>query len=286
MSENSTIQTLLVVGTGTMGGGIAQVAAAAGTTVYLYDLVPGAASKARQRIEDSLRRAETKGYLTAADRERTVKGLRPIERIDEAREVEAVVEAVREELTVKQDLFRELEEKMPSGTLFWTNTSMISITEIARPMRYPERLAGVHFFNPVPRMKLVEIIAGERTAEATLLTADASVRHWGKTPVRAPDRPGFIVNRLLDALLREALTLHEEGVPHAEIDIAVRLGLNFPMGPMELMDLVGLDTIQDCLKSQAAGMKRPVDCGTDLPRLVAEGKIGKKSGQGFYTYET
>ncbi len=269
-----------------MGGGIAQVAAAVGATVFLYDLVPGAAVKARQRIEDSLRRAETKGYVTATVRERTLKGLRPIECMDEARGVAVVVEAVREELSVKQAVFQELEKKTQPETSLWTNTSMISITEIARPMRHPERLVGVHFFNPVPRMELVEIIAGERTSEATLVTAEASVRHWGKTPVRAPDRPGFIVNRLLDALLREALALHEEGVSHMEIDTAVRLGLNFPMGPMELMDLVGLDTIQDCLKSQAAGMKRPVDCGTDLPRLVAEGKFGKKSGEGFYTYET
>ena len=283
---NTPIQTLLVLGTGTMGSGIAQVAAASGGTVLLYDLNPGAAAKACQRIAESLERAEAKGYVTKEVRERTLSGLHPVDSLDDLARVDAVIEAVREDLAVKQAVFQDLENRVGPETLLWTNTSMISITEIAQPLKNPERLCGVHFFNPVPRMELVEIIAGETTAETTIQRAEATVAHWGKTPVRAPDRPGFIVNRLLDALLREALTLHGEGVSHDAIDTAVRLGLNFPMGPMELMDLIGLDTVQDCLKSQAFGMNRAAGLGDTLPRLVAEGQLGKKSGSGFYRHDS
>jgi len=279
------VQKLLVVGTGTMGGGIAQVAAHAGDTVLLYDATPSAAERARNRIGKSLARALEKGYVTPSDIERTLSNLHPISSLEEAAEVDAVIEAVKEELEIKRKVFADLEALVSGETFLWSNTSMISLTEIARDLRHPGRMAGTHFFNPVPRMQLVEIIAGKYTAEATLLAAEATMARWGKTPVRAPDSPGFIVNRLLDAFLREALVLHGEGVGIENIDTAIRLGLNFPMGPMELMDLVGLDTVHDCLLSQAKGVGRstnPADYSTRLVELVQAGKLGRKSGEGFY----
>lgn len=278
------IESLLVIGTGTMGAGIAQVAAAAGCEVSLYDTALDAAENARARIAASLARAKEKGYVEAADMEDTLARLHPVGTLKSSREAGAVIEAVREDLQVKQEVFLQLENIVPPDTLLWTNTSMISITRIADPLRHPERVAGTHFFNPVPRMKLVEIIGGRRTDARTLEAAESAVRAWGKTPVRAPDTPGFIVNRLLDALLREALSLHEEGVEGRAIDEAVRLGLNFPMGPLELMDLVGLDTTRDCLVAQADGMGRELKCGESLLRLVKDGRLGRKSGRGFFDY--
>lgn len=279
------VKKLLVVGTGTMGGGIAQVAANAGDTVLLYDATPSAAERAKERISKSLVRAQEKGYVTQADIDRTLGNLHPISSLDEAAGVDAVIEAVKEELEIKRKVFAGLEALVSEKAFLWSNTSMISLTEIARDLKHPGRMAGTHFFNPVPRMALVEIIGGKHTDEATLVAAEETMTRWGKTPVRAPDSPGFIVNRLLDAFLREALVLHDEGVGIENIDTAIRLGLNFPMGPMELMDLVGLDTVHDCLLSQAKGMGRTTnaaDYSKHLVELLKAGKLGRKSGEGFY----
>lgn len=278
------VNKLLVVGTGTMGGGIGQVAAAAGCTVCFYDRAEGAAKGTVQRIEGSLQRAQAKGYVTAEDAQRTLANLHPVDALDVAGEVDAVVEAVKEDLAIKRQVFAHLETLVSPETALWTNTSMIAITRIAEGLQHPERVVGTHFFNPVPRMKLVEVIAGERTSEEAVRLAEATVTRWGKTPVRAPDTPGFIVNRVLDAIKREALQLMEEGTPADQVDTAVRLGLNFPMGPFELMDLVGLETTLDCLKNQAEAMGRPQQFGSKLPVLVEQGKLGRKTGEGFYSY--
>ena len=281
------IQKLLVVGAGTMGGGIAQTAANAGDTVFLHDAAPGAAERARERIAQSLERAMAKGYVTEEDKARILGNLHPVASLQDAREAHAVIEAVKEDLEVKQDIFAKLEEAFGEEVFLWTNTSMISITLVAEKLRHPGRVAGTHFFNPVPRMQLVEVIPGKRTAENTVRVAMETMRRWGKTPILAPDTPGFIVNRLFDAFLAEALTLHEEGVSAEDMDTAIRLGLNFPMGPLELMDLVGLDIVLDCGLSMARGMGRSEEeaaVSPTLRRLVREGKLGRKTGEGFYSY--
>lgn len=283
--NQSSSNTVLIVGAGTMGGGIAQVAADAGDRVFLYDRTPDASQRAMDRMAASLARAAEKGYVTSAAVAATLENIQPLATLDGASECTAVIEAVKEDESIKQQVFVELEALVPATTLLCTNTSMISITSIGSVLRDASRFCGTHFFNPVPRMKLVEVIAGQHTSPETISAARAMVSKWGKTAVLAPDSPGFIVNRVFDAIKREALLLHEEGVHAREIDEALRLGLNFPMGPFELMDLIGLDTTYDCLVNQARQMNRPLDCGTVLPALVADGKVGRKAKVGFYDYE-
>ncbi|HWL52530.1 MAG TPA: 3-hydroxyacyl-CoA dehydrogenase NAD-binding domain-containing protein [Chthoniobacteraceae bacterium] len=275
---------LLVVGTGTMGRGIAQAAATAGWTVHLHDAKPGVAGQCIEKISESLERSIGRSWLAADQLRPTLERLLPASNLRIAGEVDVVLEAIWEELTLKQNLFRELEEIVDEKTFFWTNTSMLSVTGIAAPLRHPERLVGTHFFNPVPRMKLVEVIAGRATSPDAVVAAENDLRQWGKTTVRAPDSPGFIVNRIFDVIKREALMLLQEGVPAAEIDRAVKLGLNFPMGPFEVMDLVGLDTTLACLKTQASRTGSSDAPGTALEELVRRGDLGRKSGSGFYSY--
>jgi len=279
------ISTVLVVGTGTMGTGIAQVAATAGDTVFLYDAAAGASTRSKERIADSMTRAAAKGHLDAATIAPTLGRLHPVETLAAAGAVDAVIEAVKEDLEVKRAVFAGLEAQFGPETLLWSNTSMILITLIAERLQHPERVAGTHFFNPVPRMKLVEVIAGRRTAPETVRLAEETVTRWGKTVVRAPDSPGFIVNRILDVIKRESLALLDEGVPADQIDQGVRLGLNFPMGPFELMDLIGLNNTLDAMRAQAAAMGRPTTFSPKIEDLVAQGHWGRKTGRGFYGYE-
>lgn len=278
------VKKLLVVGTGTMGAGIAQVAAQAGCTVWMHDQQPGAAAAAKKRIADTLARAADRGHVKQEDVQPTLDRLQPVASLDEVTSPDAVIEAVLEELGIKQTLFASLQKRFGEKTPLWTNTSMIPITQIAQGLVHPQQLVGTHFFNPVPRMKLVEVIAGEKSAPQVVELAQATMKRWGKTPVLAPDTPGFIVNRVFDAIKRVALQLLEEGTPADQIDAAVKMGLNFPMGPFEVMDLVGLDTTYRCLQTQAAAMSQSTDFGTHLPRLVAEKNLGRKTGQGFYKH--
>lgn len=283
--SNSSAEILLVVGAGTMGGGIAQVAAAAGEKVFLYDKVADAPRRALDRMSVSLQRAVEKGYLSAEAVEKTLQNISPQTSLECAGGCTAIIEAVKEEPAIKQEVFQHLEERIPETALLCTNTSMLSITSLAAGLKHKARFCGTHFFNPVPRMKLVEVIAGKETSRSTVAAARSMVARWGKTAVLAPDSPGFIVNRIFDVIKREALHLHEEGVDVREIDEALRLGLNFPMGPFELMDLIGLDTTYDCLINQARQMNRAPDFGTVLPKLVAAGKTGRKARKGFFEYE-
>jgi 3-hydroxybutyryl-CoA dehydrogenase len=276
--------TVLVVGTGTMGAGIGQVAAMAGDHVFLHDAVPGAAIRAKERIAESLARAAERGRLDAATIPAVLGRLCPVESFAAARDVSIVIEAVKEDVDVKRAVFARLDAAFTSSTLLWTNTSMIPITTIAEGLRHPERVAGTHFFNPAPRMPLVELIAGQQTSAETMSRVEETVTRWGKTPVRAPETPGFIVNRILDAIKRESLALLDEGVAAADIDLGVRLGLNFPMGPFELMDLIGLNTTLDCMIAQARGMGRPAKFSPKIEELVEQGHWGRKTGRGFYTY--
>lgn len=267
-----------------MGAGIAQTAGAAGDRVLLYDQNAEAAPRALQRISDSLGRAEVKGHVTKSAKIQTLENLSSIAHLDEAHGAHVVIEAVKEDLDIKRSVFLALEQVVSPSAHLWTNTSMLSISAIAEPLAHPERFCGVHFFNPVPRMRLVEVIAGKQTSPSTIDFATAATARWGKIPVHAPDAPGFIVNRILDGIKREALNLLDLGVPPDQIDEAVKHGLNFPMGPLELMDLIGLDTTLDVLINQASAMGRPIEKPTRLHELVAAGHLGRKSGKGFYQY--
>ncbi len=266
-----------------MGSGIAQVAAASGDRVRLFDSNPSAAALAVKRIGTSLSRAEEKGYVTSKQREITLSNLSIQKYLEPMSDIQVVVEAVKEDLAIKKNVFRTLEGLLNPEAFLWTNTSMLPISALAGDLARPAQLLGVHFFNPVPRMKLVEIIPGNATSSTAVRFAKDSVTRWGKTFVLAPDSPGFIVNRVFDAIKREALDLLNENVPADQIDTALRLGLNFPMGPFELMDLIGLDTTHDVAINQAKAMGRPWDF-PQLARLVKERKLGRKTGQGFYSY--
>jgi len=276
--------TVVVVGARTMGSGIAQVAATAGEKVGLFDQNPEVPGLALEKIKQSLERSAAKGFLDSRVASAAGQNIFLLGNLEEAGSAPVVVEAVKEDLAVKRDLFQRLESIVAEDTLLLSNTSMISISSLAGGLAYPGRLAGAHFFNPVPRMKLVELIAGGETSAAAMQQAREIVVRWGKEPVLAPDSPGFIVNRVFDAIKRESLALLEEGVAPGEIDRALKLGLNFPMGPFELMDLIGLDTTYDCLCNQARQTGRPPEFGKTLPGLVAAGKHGRKSNAGFYEY--
>jgi 3-hydroxybutyryl-CoA dehydrogenase len=283
---NPTQSKILIVGCGTMGGGIAQVAAVAGSEVMLFDASDGAAQKAKDRIAHFLERDIEKGRITAGAAKEALARLQIATTIDEAANADVVIEAIRERLEDKQELFKRLDSITKPETLLLSNTSMISITNIAESTFHPERVAGCHFFNPVPRMALVEIIRGEKTSKSTFEAASALVSSWGKTPIPAPDTPGFIVNRALLMLLNEAAFLVEEGNAPKDVDEAMKLGCNFPMGPLELMDLVGIDVTLDCnvaLWEQYDRLPKYEPCGL-LQRMIDAGKLGRKSGEGFYSY--
>ncbi len=277
---------ILIVGCGAMGSGIAQVAALAGHEVFLFDAFESAAEKARERIAHFLQRDVDKGRSTPEAREAALKNLRIAESLDTARSVAFVFEAIREKLEDKQSLFARLDALAPPETLLLSNTSMIAISDIARNLQNPQRLAGCHFFNPVPRMALVEIIGGEKTARDTLENAANLMASWGKVPVPAPDTPGFIVNRALVMLLNEAAFLVHEGSAPEDVDKAMKLGCNFPMGPLELTDLVGVDVVYDCCVAmwrQFDEREKYEPCVL-LKNMIESGNLGRKSGAGFYDY--
>ncbi|MEO6906608.1 MAG: 3-hydroxyacyl-CoA dehydrogenase NAD-binding domain-containing protein [Abditibacteriaceae bacterium] len=277
---------ILIVGSGTMGSGIAQVAAVAGSEVILFDAFDGAAQKAKDRITHFLERETEKEHITPEAATAALARLTIASSLDEAANADIVIEAIRERLEDKQELFKKLDAITKPETLLLSNTSMISITQIAKSTFHPERVAGCHFFNPVPRMALVEIISGAETSKSTFDAVSALVASWGKMPITAPDTPGFIVNRALLMLLNEAAFLVEEGNAPADVDEAMKLGCNFPMGPLALSDLIGVDVVLDCqtaLWEQYERRDKYEPCAL-LRRMVDEGKLGRKSSEGFYSY--
>ena len=276
-----------VIGAGTMGAGIAQAAATAGWPTTLTDSRPEAVQGAVDRIARTLDGAVQRGKLDAAARDAILGRLRTTSGIRAACEgADLVVEAVLEDLDVKRDVMSQASDWAMPSALLATNTSSISIADIAADLPRPERLIGMHFFNPVHLMKLVEIVTHDATDDATRTDALAVVQAMGKEPVVVRDSPGFASSRLGIALGLEAMRMLEEGVASAaDIDRAMELGYNHPMGPLKLTDLVGLDVrlrIADYLH-QALGAERFAPPAI-LRRLVAEGKLGKKSGHGFYDW--
>jgi 3-hydroxybutyryl-CoA dehydrogenase len=280
------VRRVLVVGSGIMGGGIAQVAARAGYRTELFDVAPGAAQRALERVNESLSRAVEKGRCTAQEREQALQNLAVAADLEAAAaEADLVVEAAPENLELKKELFARLSRCARPETILATNTSSLPITAIAAAAKGPERVIGLHFFNPVQAMKLLEIVQGERTHPMVVTAARAVGARLGKEVVVVRDAPGFATSRLGIALAMEAIRMLEEGVASTEeIDRAIELGYGHPMGPLKLTDQVGLDVrlaIAEHLTGELGERFRPPQL---LRRMVRAGKLGKKSGEGFYKY--
>ncbi len=280
------VQTIGVIGAGQMGRGIAQVAAQVGVDVVLLDANLEMAEKALGRLDKALERLVSKEKISAQKKADTLARITPRSNYEDLAECDFIVEAAPESESIKIDIFTKLAEVTKKDAILASNTSSISITKIGACTDRPEKVIGMHFMNPVPVMKLVEVVRGLPTDDATYETTVALARRFGKTTVAARDIPGFIVNRVLIPLINEACFALYEGLGTLEdIDVGVKLGLNHPMGPLELSDLIGLDTclaIANVLHTELGDDKyRPCPL---LKQHVAAGWLGRKSGRGFYTY--
>lgn len=282
-----TISTIGVLGAGQMGAGIAQVASQAGYLVRLADVSLELSQKAKSKLDATLSKLVEKGKLSSADKDGALSKITPAGSLDELSDCDLIVEAVTERVELKLELFRRLDAVAKRGAILASNTSSISITKIAQVTQRPELVIGMHFMNPVPLMKLVEVIRALQTSDETYRRTVELASKMNKTVVTAKDAPGFIVNRILIPLLNEACFALQEGIGTAhDIDEGVKLGLNHPMGPLELADLIGLDTVL----AIAEVLHR--DLGDDkyraanvLRKHVEAGWLGRKTGRGFYRYE-
>lgn len=280
------IKKIVVCGAGVMGGGIAQVCANAGYEVWMYDLKEEYSQGGKNKIAAGLDRQVAKGKMTEEQKEELLARLHPTADIACAKDADLVMEAVLEDVQIKKDLFAKLEAVCPATTIIGTNTSYIPISKLAEDMIHPERFLGMHYFNPVYAMKLLEIIRGEKTSDEVFETALAFAPTINKIPVSVQKEvPGFIVNRLNKAVQAEAMYLLQEGVASVEdIDKAAKLGLNYPMGPFEMMD-GNLELTYTCLKLlyEMTGQERfrPIQ---ELEDHIAAGEFGKRTGKGWYDY--
>jgi 3-hydroxybutyryl-CoA dehydrogenase len=283
-----TIERVFVAGAGLMGHGIAQVHAAIGKWVVLYEPELARAVAGRERVAGSLDRAVAKGRITVGDRDAILARLAPTADLSAAADADLVIEAVFEDVEIKTRLWAALDAVAPAGAIFATNTSSIAIDRLAAAVGEPRRtrFVGMHFFSPVPVMPLVELIRGPTTADATEMAIRELASELGKEIIVSADRPGFIVNRILMPFLAEAMRAFEEGVGTAEdIDTGARVGLNHPMGPLELADFIGLDVCLGIMRVLHEEFGQPQFAPPAiLERLAAEGHLGQKTGRGFHAY--
>jgi 3-hydroxybutyryl-CoA dehydrogenase len=285
--EALSVRRIGVIGAGQMGRGIAQVAAGAGLEVLLGDVSRELAEAGKAQIAGALAKQVAKGKMTAEARQDLLDRIAPAAGLDDLGEVDMAVEAASESVELKLDVFRRADAALPAEAILASNTSSISITRLAASTKRADRVIGMHFMNPVPLMKLVEIVRGVQTSDPTYETVRRLAERLGKTVITSKDHPGFIVNRMLIPFLNEACFALQEGLSTPEdIDAGARLGLNHPMGPLELSDLIGLDTvlaIAEVLHREIGDAKyRPA---TLLRNLVAAGWLGRKTGRGFYVYD-
>jgi 3-hydroxybutyryl-CoA dehydrogenase len=276
-----------VVGAGIMGAGIAQVAAEAGFGVKIFDVAPITAEKALGKLQKNWQKAVDKGRISSEEMQKRVMLVQVAGDLADFKDFDLVIEAVAENLEVKKAVFSRLDEVCDAKTIFASNTSSLSISEIGSFTKRPEKVAGMHFFNPVPVMKLIEIINGLVTSEETIDALKEVAAKMGKTGVVVNDTPGFIVNRLLVPLCNEAIKMLEAGVASPkDIDTAMKLGANWPMGPFELSDMVGLDVHVGA----TAGLERELNdshyaCARLARQMVRANHLGMKTGKGFYDYK-
>lgn len=281
------VKTFMVIGAGQMGSGIAQVAAQAGLDVILHDVNQELVERGLSTITKNLSRHVEKGKLSEADKEATLSRIRLSTDLANGAEADFVVEAVTENMAVKTDIFKKLDEVCPPHTVLASNTSSLPITEIAAITKRPEKVIGMHFMNPVPVMKLVEVIRGLQTGDEGYQLVEDLSKRMGKVPVSVNDFPGFVSNRILLPMINEAIYCVYEGVATPEaIDDIMKMGMNHPMGPLTLADFIGLDTclyIMEVLHEGLGDSKyRPCPL---LRKYVKAGWLGKKTGRGFYVYE-
>lgn len=270
-----------------MGSGIAQTVAQSGLEVELFDSRPQAATAARGQIEERLRRAEEAGHLPDSGAAAALARLAVVDDLGAAQHADVIVEAITEALEAKLALWRELDGICAPPTLFTSNTSSIPITRLAAATSRPDQFMGMHFYSPVPVMKLVELIRGVLTSDDTFASIEALSRQLGKTPVSSADSPGFIGNRILIPFVNEAIAALQEGVGSAaDIDEVAKLGFRHPMGPLELADFIGLDVVLGICKVMYEGLHDPRYAPNPLlERLVEAGQLGRKTGRGFHSYD-
>ncbi len=280
------INVIMVIGAGQMGSGIAQVCAQAGFQVILYDQEEAAVERGMASIQKLLTRAVDKSRILEQDKKETYNRLQPSSMIEDAKQADIVIEAVIENMTVKKDIFKQLDKLTPEHTILATNTSSLPITEIAAVTNRPEKVIGMHFMNPVPVMKLVEVIRAIQTDDRTYEVIANLTKQLNKTSVHVNDFPGFVANRVLMPMINEAIyTVYEGVATPADVDAVMELGMNHPMGPLTLADFIGLDTclyIMEVLHEGFGDSKyRPCPL---LRQYVQAGWYGKKSGRGFFVY--
>jgi 3-hydroxybutyryl-CoA dehydrogenase len=282
------IKTIGVVGAGSMGNGIAQVAAQAGYNVVMRDIEDRFVDNGMKNIDKMLSKSVEKGKMSADDKKAVMGRVKGTTKMEDLKSADFVIEVVLEIMDVKKKVFAELDQIVRPEVILASNTSSMSITEIATATKKPEKVVGMHFFNPVPLMKLVEVIRGMNSSDETVKTTLDLTKKMGKEAVEVKvDMPGFLVNRLMLAVTVEALKLYETGIASIEdIDKAAKLGLNYPMGPFELMDFTGLDINYHVIKYFFEELPKELkwNLPLSLKHMVTSGKLGKKTGKGWYNY--